>query len=132
MTAVVPENLVTDAVRSLEVRWILPGQLEPAVARWFRRFPAASESRTDTYLISPDLRGLSVKVRAGGALEVKAYHGSPGSSRCPAVPAATCSPGRSGRFRSPRPAPAVTRWPDGGRSARSGASAASRYQTGRS
>ena len=36
------------------------------------------ESREDTYLLDPQLRGLSVKVRGGGALEVKVYHGSPG------------------------------------------------------
>jgi len=69
---------VTEAVRSLEVRWIFPGQLEAAVARWFGRFPAAVESREDSYLLDPQLRGLSVKVRGGGALEVKAYRGSPG------------------------------------------------------
>lgn len=78
MTAVLPESSVGEAVRSLEVRWILPGRLEPALAGWFTRFPTVTESRQDTYLFQPDLRGLSVKVRAGGALEVKAYHGSPG------------------------------------------------------
>ena len=69
---------VTEAVRSLEVRWIFPGQLEAAVAGWFGRFPARTESREDTYLLDPRLPGLSVKVRGGGALEVKAYRGSPG------------------------------------------------------
>ena len=69
---------VTEAVRSLEVRWIFPGRLEAAVAGWFGRFPAAVESREDSYLLDPQLRGLSVKVRGGGALEVKAYRGSPG------------------------------------------------------
>ena len=78
MTGVPPESLVTEGVRSLEVRWIFPGQLEAAVARWFGRFPAATESREDTYLLDPQLPGLSVKVRGGGALEVKAYRGSPG------------------------------------------------------
>jgi hypothetical protein len=78
MTAVQPESLVTEGVRSLEVRWIFPGQLEAAVAGWFGRFPARMESREDTYLLDPPLRGLSVKVRGGRALEVKAYHGSPG------------------------------------------------------
>jgi hypothetical protein len=72
------EGAVTEAVRSLEVRWIFPGQLEAAVARWFRRFPARTESREDTYLLDPALPGLSVKIRGGGALEVKAYRGSPG------------------------------------------------------
>ena len=78
MTAGPPDSPVTEAVRSLEVRWIFPGQLETAVAGWFGRFPARTESREDTYLLDPPLRGLSVKIRGGGALEVKAYRGSPG------------------------------------------------------
>ena len=45
MTAVPPHSLVTEGVRSLEVRWIFPGQLEMRVARWFGRFPAAEEIR---------------------------------------------------------------------------------------
>jgi len=78
MTVVPPESLVTQGIRSLEVRWIFPGQLENAVAGWFGRFRAAMESREDTYLLDPQLSGLSVKIRGGGALEVKAYRGSPG------------------------------------------------------
>jgi hypothetical protein len=78
MTAEPPDSLVTEAVRTLEVRWIFPGQIASAVAGWFGRFPAGTESREDTYLLDPQLRGLSVKIRGGGALEVKAYRGSPG------------------------------------------------------
>ena len=78
MTAGPPQSPVTEAIRSLEVRWIFPGQLESAVAGWFGRFPAVVESREDTYLLDPQLPGLSVKVRGSGALEVKAYRGSPG------------------------------------------------------
>lgn len=78
MTAALPEIPVPEGARSLEVRWIFPGPLRPAVAGWFGRFPAQTESRQDIYLLNPDLRGLSVKVRAGGALEVKAHRGSPG------------------------------------------------------
>ena len=78
MTAQAPESTVIEGVRSLEARWIFPGQLETAVARWFGRFPAGTESREDTYLLDPRWRGLSMKVRGGGALEVKAYRGSPG------------------------------------------------------
>jgi hypothetical protein len=78
MTAEPPESPVTEAVRSLEVRWIFPGPLEAAVAQWFARFPATAESRVDAYLLDPQLPGLSVKIRGGGALEVKAYRGSPG------------------------------------------------------
>jgi hypothetical protein len=77
--AVLPEIPAVEGVRSLEVRWILPGQLEAAVARWFGRYPAATESQEDAYLLQPYLRGLSVKIRGGGALEVKMYHGSQGT-----------------------------------------------------
>ncbi len=73
--AVSPDD---EGARSLEVRWIFPGQLRGAVARWFARFPAAMESRQDTYLLNPPARGLSVKVRAGELFEVKVYRGSPG------------------------------------------------------
>jgi hypothetical protein len=65
-------------MRSLEVRWIVPGQLAAAVAGWFARFPARVQTREDTYLVDPQLGGLSVKLRRGRALEVKAYQGSPG------------------------------------------------------
>jgi hypothetical protein len=78
MAAEPPGSPVIEAVRSLEVRWIFPGQLTAAVAGWFGRFPAGAESREDTYLLDPPLPGLSVKVRGGGALEVKVYRGSPG------------------------------------------------------
>ena len=78
MTVESREGPVTEAVPSLEVRWIFPGQLETAVAGWFARFPARTESREDTYLLDPQLRGLSVKVRGDRALEVKVYRGSPG------------------------------------------------------
>jgi len=70
--------MVTEGVRSLEVRWIFPGQLEAAVVGWFERFPAEREAREDIYLVDPQLRGLSVKIRGGSALEVKVYRGSPG------------------------------------------------------
>jgi hypothetical protein len=111
MTAEPPESAVTEAVRSLEVRWIFPGQLETAVARWFARFPATAESREDTYLLDPYLPGLSVKVRGGGALEVKAYRGSPGTLQVPGRARGRlqawqkwsfpCSPPRPGRVDPP-------------------------------
>ena len=78
MTARPPESPVTEAVRSLEVRWIFPGLVPTAVSGWFGRFPTRTESREDTYLLDPHLPGLSVKIRGGGALEVKVYRGSPG------------------------------------------------------
>jgi hypothetical protein len=73
-----PGNSVTGGLSTVEVRWILPGQLDAAIAGWFRPFPAWTESREDAYLIYPVLRGLSVKIRAGRALEVKVCHGCPG------------------------------------------------------
>ncbi len=78
MPAEPPQSPIAEAVRSLEVRWIFPGPLQAAVGRWFGRFPAATEAREDLYLLEPSLRGLSVKIRGGGALEVKAYRGSAG------------------------------------------------------
>jgi hypothetical protein len=70
-------------VSSLEVRWIFPGELEPAVAGWFGRFPARTESREDSYQMNPQLPGLSVKIRGNRALEVKAYCGSGGILEVP-------------------------------------------------
>lgn len=78
MTSAVPEGSLSRGVLSLEVRWILPGRLDTAVAAWFGTSVFQTESREDTYLLSPDLGGLSVKVRGGRALEVKAFLGSPG------------------------------------------------------
>lgn len=73
-----PGNSVTGGLSTVEVRWILPGQLDAAMAGWFRQFPTWTESREDAYLIYPVLRGLSVKIRAGRQLEVKLCHGCPG------------------------------------------------------
>lgn len=78
MTGAPLESLGSDGTRSLEVRWILPGQLPAAAAEWFGRFPAETTAVEDVYLLDPHLPGLSVKVRGGRALEVKVYRGSPG------------------------------------------------------
>ena len=51
MMAGPPDSLVSEGAGSLEVRWIFPGQPTAAVARWFGRFPAGTESREDTYLL---------------------------------------------------------------------------------
>jgi hypothetical protein len=72
-----------DPVDSLEVRWIIPGQVPPAMLEWFARFPAGMETRQDAYLIQPRLPGLSVKLRDGGALDVKSYLGSTGILELP-------------------------------------------------
>jgi hypothetical protein len=78
MTAAQLESLSIEGVHSLEVRWILPGQLTAAAVGWFGRFPAETRVVEDAYLLDPHLPGLSVKMRGGRALEVKAYRGSPG------------------------------------------------------
>jgi hypothetical protein len=78
MTAAQPQSLDRQGVPSLEVRWILRGQLADAVTGWFGRFPAETMAVEDAYLLDPYLPGLSVKVREGRALEVKMYRGSPG------------------------------------------------------
>lgn len=72
------ESQFAEQIRSLEVRWIVPGSRESAVPAWLARFPGEMEVREDIYLLDPHLRGLSVKIRAGTALEVKMYQGSPG------------------------------------------------------
>jgi hypothetical protein len=45
--ALLPEIPAVEGVRSLEVRWLFPGQTEAAVAGWFGRFPARMESLED-------------------------------------------------------------------------------------
>lgn len=67
-----------DPVTSLEIRWMFPGELDTAVAAWFRRFPAETQTYEDIYLLDPLLPGLSVKIRSGQAFQVKAYRGSHG------------------------------------------------------
>lgn len=68
-------NFPAAGIRTLEMRWLSPGPLGTPVTGWFARFPAETESREDAYLLDPDFPGLSVKVRALGALEVKAFRG---------------------------------------------------------
>ena len=80
MTGAVPEGASVEGLASLEVRWILPGQLDTAVTGWFSGSQPEPEleSREDAYLLDPGLGGLSVKVRAGQVLDVKMFLGSPG------------------------------------------------------
>ncbi len=83
MTAVPPESLGTEGVRSLEMRWIFPGQLQASVAGWFGRFPARTESRQDTYLLDPQLRGLSgegPRGRGTGGEGIPREPGDPGGA----------------------------------------------------
>lgn len=47
MAAEPPGSPVIEGLHSLEVRWILPGQLNAAMAGWFGRFPAEAAARED-------------------------------------------------------------------------------------
>jgi hypothetical protein len=76
--ASLPESLAIESAASLEVRWILPGQLEASMAEWFDRFPAVAEFQEDAYLLDPRLPGISVKIRSSKAFEVKTYRSSLG------------------------------------------------------
>src|SRR3974377_1193794 len=62
----------------IEVRWILPGPLPGPVTEWFDNFPVTTETRQDSYLVMPQLPGLSVKIRGDLALEVKEHNGNRG------------------------------------------------------
>ncbi len=83
MTNVMREASVTEGMFSLEMRWILRGQLDTAMANRFAGVLPEMEAREDVYLLDPDLGSLSVKIRAGAALEVKAFRGSPGVLEIP-------------------------------------------------
>lgn len=83
MTAAQPQGVDQQGVHSLEMRWILRGQLAREVAGWFERFPAETVALQDAYLLDPYLPGLSVKVRERRALEVKMYRGSSGVLEVP-------------------------------------------------
>jgi hypothetical protein len=77
MTAALPDDPPAEPAGSLEIRWMFPGELDPAIARWFARFPAGIRPCEDIYLLDPQLPALSVKIRLRRAFEVKAYRGSP-------------------------------------------------------
>jgi hypothetical protein len=83
MTVPQPVSLDIEGVHSLETRWIFSGRPATGMAVWFGRFPAQTVVLEDAYLVDPHTPGLSVKVRERRALEVKAYHGSPGLLEIP-------------------------------------------------
>lgn len=63
---------------SLEVRWILPGQVSNAMIEWFGPFGDAVEDREDWYLVDPSCDDFGVKIRGATQLDLKAFRGSPG------------------------------------------------------
>ncbi len=77
-------------VVSLEVRWIHPGRLPALLAERLEPFAEGIEVREDRYLTDPVLADVSVKIRGGVRLDVKAFRHSPGrlvASRWHARPA---------------------------------------------
>jgi len=74
---VTSENSTPQVIRTVEARWILHGALPPSVIEWFARVPSARESRQDVYLLAAARAGMSVKVRGGHTLDVKAASADP-------------------------------------------------------
>jgi len=55
------------------------------LSEWFGRFPTSTEIRRDSYLVAPQLPGLSVKLRGELAVDVKVYRGTPGILYIPRI-----------------------------------------------
>jgi hypothetical protein len=70
-------------VVSLEVRWIHPGRLPALLLERLEPFEAGIEVREDLYLVDPVLPDVSVKIRGGVQLDVKAFRHSPGRLSLP-------------------------------------------------
>ena len=68
---------------SLEVRWILPGQVPTAMIEWLGPFADAIERREDRYLVDPSNEELGVKIKGAILLDLKALRGSPGKLALP-------------------------------------------------
>jgi hypothetical protein len=70
-------------VVSLEVRWIHPGRLPALLAERLEPFREGIEVRDDSYLSDPVLPDVSVKIRGGVQVDVKAFRHSPGRLSLP-------------------------------------------------
>jgi len=68
---------------SLEMRWILPGQVPNAMIEWLGPFADAVEDREDQYLVNPSSDDLGVKIRGAIQLDLKTFQGSPGTVSVP-------------------------------------------------
>jgi hypothetical protein len=78
----VPER-AGGGIVSLEVRWIHEGPLPSLLAERLGPFGDSVEVREDCYLTDPVLPNLSVKIRGGAQLDVKAFRRSPGKLSLP-------------------------------------------------
>jgi hypothetical protein len=70
-------------VVSLEVRWIHAGPLPAVLAERLGPFEEGIEAREDRYLADPVLPDISIKIRGGVQLDVKAFRHSPGRLSLP-------------------------------------------------
>ena len=70
---------------SLEVRWILPGEVPTAMIEWLGPFADAIERREDRYLVNPSSEELGVKIKGAILLDLKAFRGSPGNIAVPEI-----------------------------------------------
>jgi hypothetical protein len=70
-------------VVTLEVRWIHPGRLPAVLVERLEPFGEGIELREDRYLTEPALPGISIKIRGGAGLDVKAFCHSPGRLSLP-------------------------------------------------
>jgi hypothetical protein len=64
MTAEPPGSPVTEGVRSMEVRWIFPGQLETAVAGWKRTSTSAERKGPGRVSVSRHVDDLVARAQA--------------------------------------------------------------------
>ena len=69
---------VTQEAPTLEVRWLRRGVLPTSMTDWFSAFGGQIETRTDTYLVTGRVRGVSVKIRGGLRLDIKVSIGDRG------------------------------------------------------
>ena len=69
--------------RTLEVRWIHPGQVPEAMIGWLGPFTDQIERREDRYLVDPSCPDLGVKIKGAVQLDLKAFRGSPGELAVP-------------------------------------------------
>ncbi len=74
---------VGGGVVSLEVRWIHPGRVPAVLVERLEPFGEGIEVREDCYLTDPVLPDVSVKIRGGVLLDVKAFRRSPGRLSLP-------------------------------------------------
>ena len=74
---------VGGGVVSLEVRWIHPGRVPAVLVEGLEPFGEGIEVREDCYLTDPVLPDVSVKIRGGVLLDVKAFRHTPGRLSLP-------------------------------------------------